>query len=309
MSADAEALGWLGAFASEFGCPRGTRFTSLNGGGLPPSGSADRAQVFAGGQIVIKLHARYTAGADLSARVSALRHPTLAQLFVQPLSGVRVTPDGGLATAWPLVETLSPADPPPWAEAGRALARLHRVPAPTGLPAHGGPARLHRALSRLRSADGAAERLVRTVGADVAERERVVVSPLVAHGDWHLGQLGRPASEPAWRLLDPDDLGVGDAAWDLARPAGFWAAGLLDDVSWSCFLDGYRDAGGPALPDADPWPALETPARAAVVIAAAAALRRGLHSDPTAEALLAACRRMHHGRHEPTDQSAGSAPL
>jgi hypothetical protein len=45
-----------------------------------------------------------------------------------------------------------------------------------------------------------------------------------------LGQLG-------WRLgalvlIDVDDLGVGDPAADLARPAGFWAAGLLPDGDW-----------------------------------------------------------------------------
>ena len=49
-------------------------------------------------------------------------------------------------------------------------------------------------------------------------------------------------------LIDVDDLGVGDPAWDLARPAGFWAAGLIPDDDWATFLDAYRDAGGPALP-------------------------------------------------------------
>jgi predicted trehalose synthase len=43
----------------------------------------------------------------------------------------------------------------------------------------------------------------------------------LVHGDWHLGQLGRRGEH--WVLIDVDDLGVGDPAWDLARPAGFWA--------------------------------------------------------------------------------------
>ena len=47
----------------------------------------------------------------------------------------------------------------------------------------------------------------------------------LVHGDWHLGQLARVDAE--WRLLDIDDVGLGDPAWDLGRPAGFWAAGLL----------------------------------------------------------------------------------
>ncbi|HPV81044.1 MAG TPA: hypothetical protein PLK64_14715, partial [Dermatophilaceae bacterium] len=101
-----------------------------------------------------------------------------------------------------------------------------------------------------------------------------------------------------------DDLGWGDPAWDLARPAGFWAAGLLSTDDWEGFLAAYRAAGGPGVPvTGDPWPALDLPARAAVVIAATRAVgavgavgarRSGAdtHSDPTAEALLDACRKM-----------------
>ena len=85
-------------------------------------------------------------------------------------------------------------------------------------------------------------------------------------------------------LIDIDDLGAGDPAWDLARPAGFWAAGLIPDDDWATFLDAYRDAGGSALPRSDPWPVLEPFARAAVVQAAA--------HHPDDELLHAACARM-----------------
>jgi aminoglycoside phosphotransferase (APT) family kinase protein len=105
----------------------------------------------------------------------------------------------------------------------------------------------------------------------------------LVHGDWHLGQLGRRPDGP-WLLIDVDDLGVGDPAWDLARPAGFWAAGLIPDADWTVFLDAYRGAGGPALAPADPWPVLEPFARAAVVQAAA--------NHPDDELLIAACARM-----------------
>ena len=100
------------------------------------------------------------------------------------------------------------------------------------------------------------------------------------------GQLGRRSPTAPWTLIDVDDLGLGDPAWDLARPAGFWAAGLIPDGDWTTFLVAYRDAGGAALPPApaDPWPVLEPFARAAVVQAAA--------GNPDDELLLAACARM-----------------
>ncbi|WP_203005585.1 phosphotransferase [Frankia nepalensis] len=92
------------------------------------------------------------------------------------------------------------------------------------------------------------------------------------HGDWHLGQLVQTAVG-GWRLIDIDDLGVGDPAWDLARPAAWFAAGLLPPEVWARFVDAYRAAGGPALPgEGDPWPAVDLPARTFVVEFAARAL-------------------------------------
>ena len=111
----------------------------------------------------------------------------------------------------------------------------------------------------------------------------------LVHGDWHLGQLGRRAG--TWVLIDVDDLGVGDPVWDLARPAGFWAAGLIPDDGWAAFLQSYRDADGPAVPQGDPWPVLEPFARAAVIHAAASGVAHG-DDDETQSALLAACARM-----------------
>jgi aminoglycoside phosphotransferase (APT) family kinase protein len=103
----------------------------------------------------------------------------------------------------------------------------------------------------------------------------------LVHGDFHLGQLGHQLG--ALVLIDVDDLGVGDPAADLARPAGFWAAGLLPDADWHRFIDGYRGEHGLGLPSGDPWPVLEPFARAAVVCAAA---------NRPDELLLAACARM-----------------
>jgi aminoglycoside phosphotransferase (APT) family kinase protein len=142
---------------------------------------------------------------------------------------------------------------------------------------HGAPARLARALARL--GDGPVAAVIRRA-ADLLE---IPTGPIhLVHGDFHLGQLGRDGQQ--WVLIDLDDLGAGDARWDLARPAGFWAAGMVPDADWHAFLHGYRQAGGPALPDGDPWPALDSFARAAVVTAAA--------NHPDDELLVAACARM-----------------
>jgi aminoglycoside phosphotransferase (APT) family kinase protein len=113
----------------------------------------------------------------------------------------------------------------------------------------------------------------------------------LVHGDFHLGQLGR-AADDRLLLFDVDDLGAGDPAWDLARPAGFWASGLIPDADWKAFLTAYRRGAGPAVPAAgDPWPALEPHACAAVVQAAAAGSARAAR-DETQAALVAACARM-----------------
>ncbi|WP_371615020.1 aminoglycoside phosphotransferase family protein [Streptomyces sp. NBC_00454] len=106
---------------------------------------------------------------------------------------------------------------------------------------------------------------------------------MLCHGDLHLGQLvriGGPAGWQ-WRLIDVDDLGLGAPAWDLARPAAWYAAGLLDPPTWLRFLDAYRAAGGPAAgpPGSDPWPELDVAARALTVQTAALALAKAAREE------------------------------
>ena len=247
------------------------------------------AQLTVAGDTVYKLHRADTDPRALTAR---LRIADVVDALLSPLS-VRPEPVGQRwRTSWPLVETVA-AEPSrvPWRQAGALLAELHREPLPARPPVHGWPQRLRRTVRRLAAAPGSIRRAAAALP-DVVWRAGSPGRPrALVHGDWHLGQLGRTLSDSRWVLIDVDDLGVGDPAWDLARPAGFWAAGLIPDPDWESFQAGYRDARGPALPPGDPWPVLEPFARAAVVHAAATGAARH-EDDGTQDALLAACERM-----------------
>lgn len=241
------------------------------------------AEIVTDDGVVYKLH---RPGTDPRALATRLRIAAASDCFLSPLT---VTPERvgtRWRTRWPLVETVVP-EPNclPWAEAGRLLARLHAEPVPPRTPAHGWPQRMRRAVDAARH-----HNVVRRAAAALPDAAWRPGSPdrpsTLVHGDWHLGQLGRHTPGSPWLLIDVDDLGVGDPAWDLARPAGFWAAGLIPDDDWTAFIDAYADAGGPAGPTA-----LEPFARAAVVQAAAAGVAHG-DTDETQAALIEACARM-----------------
>lgn len=225
--------------------------------------------------LVTKLH---LPGTDPQALRERLRVAVRCPELLSPLSTEPEAVGERWLTRWPRIEMVA-HDPVglPWAQAGTLLARLHREPLGGFTVVHGAHARLTRALERLDR--GAVAGVIR------AAAGRLVFPPgpiSLAHGDFHLGQLGRESGR--YVLIDIDDLGVGDARWDLARPAGFWAAGMVPDADWLAFLRGYRRAGGPALPDGDPWPVLDPFARAAVITAAA--------NHPEDDLLVAACARM-----------------
>jgi len=241
------------------------------------------AEIHVDGDVVYKLHRPGTDSRTLAVRlrIAAESGSLLSALTASPEPvGTR------WRTRWPRVETVAPQpENAPWEQAGRLLARLHLEPATTRLPPHGWPHRLRRAVEALRERDNPIVRRAAVGLSEVAWRAASPDRPVtLVHGDWHLGQLGRLPGTDDWLLIDVDDLGRGDPAWDLARPAGFWAAGLMPDADWAIFLDAYREAGGPAPSAGDPWPALEPFARAAGVQAAA--------HHPDDELLSAACARM-----------------
>jgi hypothetical protein len=239
--------------------------------------TAAGATIVVDGDVVAKMH---RPGTDPRALGQRLRVAARSDCLLSPLDPHPEPAGERWLTRWPRVEVVAP-DPEavPWAEAGRLLARLHREPTVDFALPHGGPDRLARALARLGAGPDAG--VVRRAAAALPAAGAPDRPITLVHGDFHLGQLGRHLG--AWVLIDVDDLGVGDPAADLARPAGFWAAGLLPDADWHRFVDGYREDHGPALPPGDPWPVLEPFARAAVAAAAA---------NRPDELLLAACARM-----------------
>ncbi|NIY69791.1 aminoglycoside phosphotransferase [Streptomyces malaysiensis] len=283
---------------------------------------ADRpdATVVRCGHVVAKAHPPGTDPAELAVRLGVAAHPRCAGILLPPVDGMAPLPDGRMVTLWPYGEPVAPdaPDAAPWAEAGSLLARLHAVPVgelPGPLPAMGGPAKVARAIARLRAAalpDTAATRAVlrawaglpgwargvdhadgmnRTDRADRGDRGERPEAQGLCHGDLHLGQLIRPRATD-WRLIDIDDLGLGDPAWDLARPAAWYAAGLLAPEDWERFLGAYRAAGGSAAGRRDPWPRLDVPARALTVQTAALALAKaaaaGRPLDEAEEAMVEA---------------------
>ncbi|MFF1304370.1 aminoglycoside phosphotransferase family protein [Streptomyces sp. NPDC058307] len=278
---------------------------------------ADRpdATVVRHADTVAKAHAPDTDPADLAPRLTAAAQ--LPGILLPPLGRTPVDLHRRLVTFWPYGEPVDPENPDaaPWEAAATLLARLHRTPAPHGLPPMRGPAKAALAVARLLAA-GRRRHTVPVLRAWLTlppwARAETPMSDTttLCHGDLHLGQLVRhPAPDGPWRLIDVDDLGVGEPAWDLARPAAWYACGLLPSDDWSRFLGAYRAAGGPAVPaEGDPWPALDVAARALTVQTAARAIAKATEAgralDDVEQAVVDACDRMGSA---PPELAAGSA--
>ncbi|OKH98285.1 aminoglycoside phosphotransferase [Streptomyces sp. CB02923] len=291
------------------------------------------------GRVVVKAHAPDCDPDRLAVRLRIAAHPSLRGIVLPPLpvtgpgGFLTLLDDGRPATRWPYGSPVSPdaPDAAPWEETARLLARLHtvapgRLPGP--VPPMRGPAKAARALARMRAActtpvPGAAPASALRRAAATVERAWSLLPPWargeapppragsLCHGDLHLGQLVRhPADDGPWLLIDIDDLGLGDPAWDLARPAAWFATGLLAPAVWSRFLGAYRAAGGVAVrPYGDPWPELDVPARAltaqTAALAVAKAAEAGRPLDEDERAVVDACGRM---ASVPRELGAGPEP-
>ncbi|MFK3732079.1 phosphotransferase [Streptomyces sp. NPDC088090] len=257
------------------------------------------------GGLVAKAHAPGTDDGPHAARLALAGRPELDGILLPPVPGQRPGRVAGRpVTLWPYGPPVDPGDPDaaPWEEAARLLARLHRTPPPAGppLPVTRAPAKAALAVERmLRTApDHPAAATVlaawRTVGGARSGEGAGGTRAYLCHGDFHLGQLVRDF-RGAWRLIDVDDAGLGDPAWDLARPAAWFAAGLLPADVWARFLGAYQEEGGPAA-GADPWVRLDLPARALTVQTAALALAKstaeGREVDEVEAVMIDTCARI-----------------
>ncbi|MEO3975239.1 phosphotransferase [Streptomyces sp. CAU 1734] len=264
------------------------------------------------GSAVAKAHDPATDLAGHRARLAVAGHPALAGILLPPLpEPLRASEvPGRPVSVWPYGLPVDPADPgaAPWEEAAVLLARLHSAdPAglPGPLPPMRGPAKAAGAMRRMRAVAGehpAAARVVERAWAGLPAWARDEApcprAGFLCHGDLHLGQLVRhPAPAGPWLLIDVDDLGLGDPAWDLARPAAWYAAGLLSPDVWGRFLGAYTAARGPAVdPDGDPWARLDIPARALTVQTAALSIAKAVaeqrETDEVDHAVMDACARI-----------------
>ncbi|MFF3908754.1 phosphotransferase family protein [Streptomyces sp. NPDC001848] len=255
------------------------------------------------GDTVAKAHAPGTDLGEFSLRLGIAAD--LPEIFLAPLRSTPADLHGRSVTFWPYGTAVDPDTPDaaPWEAAATLLARLHQAPAPTGLPAMRGPLKAARAVQRLhavRPHPAAASVLAAWAALPAWARAEAPMPSArsLCHGDLHLGQLVRhPADTGPWLLIDVDDLGLGEPAWDLARPAAWYGCGLLPPDEWARFLAAYRRAGGPGVPaTGDPWPALDVPARALTVQTAARAVVKSVAAgralDEVEQAVVDACARM-----------------
>ncbi|WP_411106456.1 phosphotransferase family protein [Streptomyces sp. cmx-4-9] len=296
----------------------------------PPSGPREPYAVLADrpdgtvvrcGQTVAKAHAADSDREALAARMRIAGHASLAGVLLPPLGAAAGPVAERPVSLWPYGAPVDPERPAdaPWEAAGRLLAALHRIPPgqlPGPVPPMRGPAKVARALHRLERTAPRGAGAVRAAARTLPGWARGEYPPppggTLCHGDLHLGQLVRhPAPDGPWLLIDVDDLGIGTPAWDLARPAAWYAAGLLDPPVWLRFLDAYRAAGGPAAgpPGSDPWPELDLAARALTVQTAALALAKsaeqGRRLDGGERLMVDACARI---AALPADLDSGPTP-
>lgn len=255
--------------------------------------------------IVLLKHTPGVRADDVAARLTAASTDPVRALFTTPLSALPMrAPDGRLLSLEPRLDLAQDANPVPWREIGGLVGRLQAIPRAEipFLPEHGGRAAVTAALARADAFHpGGSTDILRELGRTLLRTWPPVGRKTLVHGNLMLSTIGRLPGTPSWMFRDVRTLGVGDASWDLGRPAGLWAAGMLDDQSWAAFASGYAEAGGRLSLTDDPLATLDHPARCAVFMAAVREVARcgeypHIVLTESAQILLAACVRINGRR-------------
>lgn len=255
--------------------------------------------------IVVLKHAAGVRTEDAAARQLAASTDPVRTVFAPPLSATPMrAPDGRLIFLEPRLDLAQDAHPIPWREIGGLVGRLQAIPRAdvVALPEHGGRSGVIAALTRADSFHpGGSTDILRELGRTLLRTWPPIGRKTLVHGHLMLNTVGRAPLTPTWLFRDARTLGVGDASWDLGRPAGLWAAGLLDDQSWKAFAEGYAQAGGQIPLTGDPLASVDHPARCAVFMAAVREVATcgdypDLQLTENAEILLAACVRINGRR-------------
>lgn len=242
------------------------------------------------GDVVVKIYDESTPLQHVETSLALIGCREARDLFLQPLCrhvfqiDDRHSVTGRLLTLWPAAHTFLPASVEQfeWVESAQLLAKLHSLSIPSSRlvrPA-GWLSRLGRLKSKIETSHAfPAEK--KTLLAALATLPRLgstcwhMHTTSLIHGDWHPGQVARSGHE--LKLIDSDDVGLGDPMWDLARVAGWSLAGVISNEVWNTFFSHYAAARLLNKQQIETvWQNLELPARAAAILSAATGM---LHAE------------------------------
>lgn len=262
--------------AYDIATPFLTHSTHLNQVPVQLASSGTRS-VLRFGNVVVKIYNQKSLLQHVETSLTLIASREANDLFLQPLCRHVFQIEDRLFTVWPAAETHLPnsVDQFEWVESAQLLASLHNLSVRTKRlvrPA-GWLGRLGHLKTKIEACRAfpderktllaALETLPRFSSTTWHENNTSLV-----HGDWHPGQVVRSSNQ--LKLIDCDDVGLGNPMWDLARVAGWSLAGVISHEVWTSFFNHYAAARQLTNQQIETvWQNLELPARAATILSAA----------------------------------------